>query len=195
MISRASSARRPLPAYGRLVAFHSGAIAGPTPKAGSSRPPLRKSIVAHSLASTSGSRKLTTVTFMPNFSRSVAPARAAITLIGSSCGTADTRRSVCHRESRSLASQRSTKRQTGSAPANGSWASRRPMRTFTVSPAGTTRRRRALAAIAAVVEQRQQPARRLGGRDLRRHHLGLQLGKQAAHVVAGTEMLLQPVAQ
>src|SRR5262245_14673059 len=195
MISRASSARRPLPAWGRLVAFHSGAIAGPTPKAGSSRPPLRKSIVAHCFASTSGSRKLTTVTFMPNLSRSVAPASAAITLIDSSCGSADTRRSVCHSESRSLASQRSMKRQNARASANGSWASPSPTRIFTASPPCAAWRARTLAPVATVVEQRRQPPRRLGGRDLRRHHLGLQLGQQPADVVAAAEALLQPVAQ
>ena len=51
--------RRPRPLVSRPVAFQSGARAVPMPKAGSIRPPLSTSIVAHCLASSSGSRSAT----------------------------------------------------------------------------------------------------------------------------------------
>ena len=119
---------------GRLVARNSGATAPPTPNAGSMRPPLRKSIVAHSLASTSGSRNGTTTTFMPNLSRSVAPASAAIVVIDSRKGCAPIRRSVCQIESTSPASHCSTQRQKPRGFSKGKFAIPRPMRTLIGSP-------------------------------------------------------------
>ncbi len=50
-------------------------------------------------------------TFMPNFRRCVRPASAAMAVMHSSIGSRLTRRSVCHSELISFASQRSTQRQ------------------------------------------------------------------------------------
>jgi hypothetical protein len=86
-------------------------------------------MVAHCLASSSGSRRPTEATFMPNFSRQVAPASAAITLMHSSMGSRDTRVSVCQRESMPPSSHICTQRQKPLAPSNGEVA--RPVPTAT----------------------------------------------------------------
>jgi hypothetical protein len=56
------------------------------PKAGSRRPFDSTSIVAHCLASSTGSRNTSDTTFMPNFMRRVRPAKAAIVVIDSRNG-------------------------------------------------------------------------------------------------------------
>ena len=119
MSSSPSSVRTPRPAVSVPVAAQSGARIAPMPKAGSRRPALSRSMVAHCLASSSGSRKPTEATFMPNLRRSVRPESAAITLITSRKGSCETRRSVCQSESTPPSSQRSTQRQKAPAPENG----------------------------------------------------------------------------
>ena len=126
MRSSPSSVRRPRPSVSVPVAAQSGARIAPMPKAGSRRPSLSTSIVAHCLASSSGSRSPTEATFMPNLMRWVRPASAAITLITSRNGSSETRRSVCQRESTPPSSQRSTQRQKASAPENGNALSPSP---------------------------------------------------------------------
>ena len=59
---------------------------------------------------------MTTVTLMPNFRRSVAPARAAMVAIDSRIGSFDTRRSVCQKESKPPDSSCSIQRQKPFAP-------------------------------------------------------------------------------
>jgi hypothetical protein len=71
---------------------------------------------------------------MPNLSRRVAPASAAIVVIDSSCGTGVTRRSVCQIESTVDSSQRAIQRQNARASENGKLARPRPTRTF-IGPA------------------------------------------------------------
>jgi len=56
-------------------------------------------MVAHCLASTSGSRRGATMAFMPNLIRSVHPASVAMTLMVSRYGSRETSRSVCQTES------------------------------------------------------------------------------------------------
>ena len=75
MISSASSVTRPRVAVSSPIACHSGAAGLPMPKAGSSRPSESTSMVAHCLATSTGSRKASETTFMPNFSRRVRPAK------------------------------------------------------------------------------------------------------------------------
>ena len=120
MMSSASSTSRPRPSVGRPVAFQSGPRVLPIPNAGSRRPSLKKSMVAHCLARSSGSRSPTDATFIPNLIRRVAPASAAIALMHSRMGRRDTRRSVCQSESTPPASQRSTHRRNEAPEENGS---------------------------------------------------------------------------
>ena len=127
MISSPSSVRVPRPLVSRPVDFQSGERMLPMPNAGSSRPLLSTSMVAHCLASSSGSRMPTDATFMPNLSRLVAPAIAAIALMHSRIGSLETSRSVCQSESTPPVSHISTQRQNPSAPANGKLASPIPM--------------------------------------------------------------------
>ena len=68
-------------------------------------------MVAHCLASSTGSRSASDTTFMPKRRRRVRPASAAITAMHSRIGWRLTSRSVCHSESTPPASQRSTQRQ------------------------------------------------------------------------------------
>ena len=70
---------RPRPRVSRPVASQSGARLLPMPNIGNRRPSLRTSMVAHCLASSSGSRRPSVATFMPNLMRWVAPASAAMT--------------------------------------------------------------------------------------------------------------------
>ena len=126
MTSRASSTRRPRPSVGRPVAFQSGPRVLPIPNAGSRRPSLRKSMVAHCLARRSGSRSPTDATFIPNLMRRVAPASIAIALMHSRMGRRDTIRSVCHRESTPPSSHRSTHRRNAAPEENGSSMRPRP---------------------------------------------------------------------
>ena len=81
------------------------------PKAGSSRPSDRKSIVAHCRATSTASRIASDNTLTPNLMRRVRPASAAITLMHSRNGVGLTSRSVCQIESTPPASHRSTQRQ------------------------------------------------------------------------------------
>jgi hypothetical protein len=67
-------------------ACHSGASGLPMPKAGSRRPSDSMSMVAHCLASSTGSRNASDTTFMPNRMRRVRPAKAAIVVIASRNG-------------------------------------------------------------------------------------------------------------
>ena len=67
-------------------ACHSGASGLPMPKAGSRRPSDSMSMVAHCLASSTGSRNASDTTFMPNRMRRVRPAKAAIVVIDSRNG-------------------------------------------------------------------------------------------------------------
>ena len=91
-------------------------------------------MVAHCLARTSGSRKGRTTTFMPNLSRWVRPASAAMTDIDSSIGWLEMRRSVCQTESTRLSSQRSIQRQRSRDESKGRLARPRPIRTLTGAP-------------------------------------------------------------
>jgi hypothetical protein len=81
------------------------------PNAGSSRPSDSTSMVAHCLASRTGSRNASDTTFMPKRRRRVRPARAAITAMHSRIGVRLTRRSVCQIESTPPCSHMSTQRQ------------------------------------------------------------------------------------
>ena len=81
------------------------------PKAGNRRPSDSTSMVAHCLASSTGSRSASDTTFMPKRRRRVRPASAAIAAMHSRIGWRLTRRSVCHSESMPPASHRSTQRQ------------------------------------------------------------------------------------
>ena len=69
------------------------------PKAGSSRPSDSTSMVAHCLASSTGSRIASDTTFMPKLIRRVRPASAAIVVMHSRIGVRLTSRSVCQIES------------------------------------------------------------------------------------------------
>ena len=68
-------------------------------------------MVAHCLASSTGSRSASDTTFMPKRRRRVRPASAAMTAMHSRIGWRLTSRSVCHTESMPPDSQRSTQRQ------------------------------------------------------------------------------------
>ena len=87
-------------------------------------------MVAHCLATSTGSRKPRLATFMPNLSRLVAPARAAITLMHSRLSAAEISRSDCQMESMPPLSQRSTHCQNPLASSNGKFAM--PMPALTV---------------------------------------------------------------
>ena len=78
MISSPSSVLRPRVLVSRFRVRHSGASGLPMPKAGNSRPSDRKSIVAHCLATSTGSRNASESTLTPNLSRRVRPASAAM---------------------------------------------------------------------------------------------------------------------
>src|SRR6516225_7424346 len=99
------------------------------PKAGSRRPSDRTSMVAHCLASSTGSRNASDTTFMPNFMRRVRPAKAAIVVIDSRNGWRLTIRSVCQIESTPPASHMSIQRQYAAAPENGNSAQPNPIPT------------------------------------------------------------------
>ncbi len=83
-------------------------------------------MVAHCLASTTGSRIASDTTFMPNFTRRVRPAIAAIAAMASRIGSRLIRRSVCQRLSTPPCSQRSTQRQKPLMVAKGNSASPSP---------------------------------------------------------------------
>jgi hypothetical protein len=106
-----SSVRRPRVLVSIPSASHSGPRGLPIPNPGSSRPSDSTSIVAHCLASSTGSRSASDTTFMPNFSRRVRPASAAIAVMHSRIGALLISRSVCQTESIPPASHRSTQRQ------------------------------------------------------------------------------------
>ncbi len=89
------------------------------PKPGSSRPFESTSIVAHCLASSTGSRIATETTLTPNLIRRVRPAIAASAVMLSRNGWRLTRRSVCQMESMPPCSHRSTQRQNPSTVWNG----------------------------------------------------------------------------
>src|SRR5215467_242410 len=130
MISSPSSVLRPRVLVSRFKVRHSGPSGLPMPKAGNRRPSDRKSIVAHCLATSTGSRKASESTLTPNLSRRVRPARAAIRLMHSRIGSRLIMRSVCHSESTPPASQRSTQRQNPDTPSNGNSISPSPIATF-----------------------------------------------------------------
>ena len=109
---------------------HSGASGLPMPKAGSSRPSDKTSIVAHCLATSTGSRNASDSTLTPNLSRRVRPANAAITLMHSRIGSRLTMRSVCHSESTPPDSHKSTQRQNPAIPENGNSIRPSPMAMF-----------------------------------------------------------------
>ena len=73
MISSLSSVRRPRVLVSMSSAFHSGPSGLPMPKAGSRRPSDSTSMVAHCLASSTGSRSASDTTFMPKRMRRVRP--------------------------------------------------------------------------------------------------------------------------
>src|SRR5260221_2284686 len=131
MISSASSVRLPLVFVSRLRVFHSGAAGLPMPNAGRRRPSDSRSMVAHCLASRTGSRSASDTTFMPNLILRVRPASAAITLKLSRIGSLETSRSVCHSESTPPPSQASTQRQQPRAPSNGNSIKPNPTATVT----------------------------------------------------------------
>ena len=80
------------------------------------------------------SRSGRTTTLIPNLSRSVAPASAAIVLIASSCGCGEISRSDCQIESMSHSSQSSTHSRKARAEANGNAAMPSPMRALIAAP-------------------------------------------------------------
>src|ERR1700733_15036728 len=127
MISRHSSVLRPRVFVSTPSASHSGASGLPMPKAGSRRPSESTSIVAHCLASSTGSRNGSDTTFMPNRMRRVRPAKAATVVIDSRNGSRLTTRSVCHIESTPPASHMSIQRQYAAAPENGNSAQPSPI--------------------------------------------------------------------
>ena len=86
-------------------------------------------MVAHCLASSTGSRNASDTTFMPNFMRRVRPAKAAIVVIDSRNGWRLTIRSVCQIESTPPASHMSIQRQYAAAPENGNSAQPNPIPT------------------------------------------------------------------
>src|SRR5690242_9489504 len=129
MISRHSSALRPRVLVSTPSASHSGPSGLPTPKAGSRRPSDSTSMVAHCLASRTGSRNASETTFMPNFMRRVRPANAAIVVMDSRNGWRLTIRSVCQIESTPPASHMSIQRQYAAAPENGNSAQPSPIPT------------------------------------------------------------------
>ena len=116
MISRHSSVLRPRVFVSIPSASHSGPSGLPMPKAGSRRPSDSTSMVAHCLASSTGSRNASDTTFMPNCMRRVRPAKAAIVVIDSRNGWRLTIRSVCQIESTPPASHMSIQRQYADAP-------------------------------------------------------------------------------
>src|ERR1700730_7938553 len=77
MIPSPSSVLRPRVVVSRFRVRHSGASGLPMPKAGNRRPSDNTSIVAHCLASNTGSRNARDSTLTPNLSRRVRPARPA----------------------------------------------------------------------------------------------------------------------
>src|SRR6185295_694488 len=111
-------------------------LSTPSPKAGSMRPLLRKSMVAISFASTRGSRTGRTATLMPNLMRSVRPAIMARPAIGSRAGVGLRMRSLSQIESRPLSSIKSTKSQKSLVRAKGQPAKPTPIRIFTVISCG-----------------------------------------------------------
>src|SRR6185312_4003434 len=129
MISRHSSVLRPRVLVSTSSACHSGASGLPMPKAGSRRPSDSMSMVAHCLASSTGSRNVSETTFMPNRMRRVRPAKAAIVVIDSRKGWRPTIRSVCQIESTPPASHMSIQRQYAAAPENGNSAQPNPIAT------------------------------------------------------------------
>src|SRR5262245_11729265 len=129
MISRHSSVLRPRVFVSTPRASHSGPSGLPMPKAGSRRPSDNTSMVAHCLASSTGSRNASDTTFMPNFMRRVRPAKAAIVVIDSRNGWRLTIRSVCQIESTPPASHMSIQRQYAVAPENGNSAQPNPIPT------------------------------------------------------------------
>jgi hypothetical protein len=129
MLSRHSSVLRPRVFLSTPSASHSGPGGLPMPKAGSKRPSDSMSMVAHCLASSTGSRNASDTTFMPNRMRRVRPARAAIMVIDSRNGWRLTIRSVCQIESTPPASHMSIQRQYAEAPENGNSAQPSPMAT------------------------------------------------------------------
>src|SRR5262245_856431 len=129
MISRHSSVLRPRVFVSTPRASHSGPSGLPMPKAGSRRPSDNTSMVAHCLASSTGSRNASDTTFMPNFMRRVRPAKAAIVVIDSRNGWRLTIRSVCQIESTPPASHMSIQRQYAAAPENGNSAQPSPIPT------------------------------------------------------------------
>src|ERR1700751_5411330 len=129
MISRHSSGLRPRVVVSARSACHSGPTGLPTPKAGSRRPSDSTSMVAHCLASSTGSRNASDTTFIPNFMRRVRPAKAAIVVMDSRNGWRLTIRSVCQIESAPPASHMSIQRQYAAAPENGNSAQPSPIPT------------------------------------------------------------------
>src|SRR5262245_27396185 len=119
MISSASSVLRPRVAGSRCMASHSGPRGLPMPNPGSMRPPESTSMVAHCLASSTGSRIAAPTTFTPNLIRRVRPAIAARAVMHSRIGVRLTRRSLCQIESTPPCSHRSTQRQKPDAVRNG----------------------------------------------------------------------------
>src|ERR1700759_3097713 len=134
MISRHSSVLRPRVLVSTPSASHSGPSGLPMQKAGSKRPSDRTSMVAHCLASSTGSRNASDTTFMPNFMRRVRPAKAAIVFIDSRNGRGLTIRSVCQIESTPPASHMSIQRQYAAAPENGNSAQPSPIPTPMCAP-------------------------------------------------------------
>jgi hypothetical protein len=100
----ASSVRRPRSTNGTPEASNSRGSSTPTPTAGKRRPCDSQSIVAISLAATTGVRYGRTTTLGPNLSRVVRAAMAASVVITSGTGTGEERRSDSQIESTSLRS-------------------------------------------------------------------------------------------
>src|SRR3954470_9337128 len=175
MISRHSSVLRPRVLGSMPNACHSGASGLPIPNAGSRRPSDSMSIVAHCLASSTGSRNASETTFMPNFMRRVRPASAAIVVIDSRNGWRLTIRSVCQIESTPPASHMSIQRQYDAAPENGNSAQPSPIPT-PMRALSLGRRGRGIDAGRHVADETFEPAVHLFRPHARRHRPGHEVG-------------------
>src|SRR5437867_3550146 len=112
----ASSVLRPRSLNGTPEASNSRGSSTPTPTAGRRRPPESQSIVAISLAATTGVRYGRTITLGPNLSLLVRAATAARVVMTSGTGAGEERRSESQRESMPLRSRNSHSVQRNAPP-------------------------------------------------------------------------------
>src|SRR6266567_6638758 len=149
----ASSVLLPRSLNGTPEASNSRGSSTPTPTAGRRRPRESQSIVAISLAATTGVRYGRTITLGPNLSLLVRAATAARVVMTSGTGAGEERRSESQRESMPLCSRKSQSVQRNSPPSRpgGQGPGMMPMR-YLISMGGdpTCRRGRRQAGAARV---------------------------------------------